>query len=135
MARVLYSNEAALQLATELDTALINCVLNLYKTGLVIGPSTTNVQLNAAVADFGGYAPITVAALLAPYIDPAGGASTNVATRQFKSDGTGPANSIAGAWVEDAGGTTRLMMEFTQQVPMDVATDAIPLDVIFNFRN
>lgn len=135
MARVLYTNEAALQLATELDTALLLCKVKLYKEGLVISPGTTKAQLTAVIADYSGYVDKTVTALLAPYIDPAGGASTNIATQQFQHTGGVVANMIAGAWVEDAAGNVRLAMEFDAPVPMAVASDAIPLDIIFNFRN
>jgi hypothetical protein len=135
MPQVFYTNEAVIQMATELQAALANCTIDLFQDTLVPGITTTQLQLAAAVGNYSGYAQKTVAALLAPYLDPAGGASTNIATQQFQHNGGAVANMIGGAWVEDAGGIVRLVMVFDQPVPMAVATDAIPLDIIFNFRN
>lgn len=135
MSRVFYTNEAVMQLATELDTALLASTIDLFKDSLVPGVQTTQAELAAAVADYSGYAQKAVAALLPPYLDPAGGASTNIATVQFQHNGGAVQNSIGGAWVEDAAGNVRLVITFDQPIPMSAATDAIPLDVIFNFKN
>lgn len=135
MSRVFYTNEAVIQLATELDTALLLCTIDLYQDSLVPGITTTQAELAAAVATYSGYAQKSVAALLPPYLDPAGGASTNIATQQFQHSGGAVANNIGGAWVEDAGGIVRLVIAFDNPVTMAVATDAIPLDIIFNFKN
>ena len=135
MPRVRYTNEAAMKMVNELRTALALGELHLYKEGLVFSDSTTTAQFTAVEADYSGYAAIAVAALLAAYIDPAGGASAQVATQQFQHNGGAVANMIAGAWYEDAAGVLRLAVEFDAPVPMAVATDAIPLDVIFNIRN
>jgi len=135
MSRVFYTNESVIQLATELDTNLINCTIDLFKDSLVPGITTVAADFLAAIADFSGYAQKVVAALLAPYLDPAGGASTNIATQQFQHNGGPVANGIGGAWVRDAALIVRLVIVFEKSVPMAVATDAIPLDVIFNFRN
>lgn len=135
MSRVFYTNEAVIQLATELDAALANCTIDLFKDTLVPGITTTAAELLAAIADYSGYAQKVVTALLAPYLDPAGGASTNIATQQFQHTGGAVANSIGGAWVRDAGAVVRLVIVFDNPVQMAVATDAIPLDVIFNFKN
>jgi len=135
VSRVFYTNEAVMTLATELQTAMAASTLDLYQDSLVPGIQTTQAELAAAVATYSGYAQIAVATLLAPYLDPAGGASTNVATRQFQHSGGATSNQIGGAWMEDAGGNVRIVVAFDQPIPMSAATDAIPIDVVFNFKN
>jgi hypothetical protein len=135
VSRVFYTNEAVMQLATELDTAMLLSTIDLYQDSLVPGIQTTQAELAAAVANYSGYAQIPVAALLPPYLDPAGGASTNMGTVQFQHSGGAVANTIGGAWMEDAAGNVRIVVAFDQPIPMSAATDAIPIDVVFNFKN
>jgi hypothetical protein len=133
----IYTNEAALTLCGNLDTALLLSKLRLYQTtpGAPLSPATTQAQLAAALATFTGYADITVAALLPPYLDPTGGASTQVPTQQFASSGPALSNMIQGFWLEDATGHVYLAGDFDQPIPMKDVGDAIPIDIKFQFGN
>jgi len=128
---ILYPNEGCVFLMGEIRTALANCTLHLAKSAINITPATVPADFDEA--DFGGYAAKTITALLPVYIDPAGGASANIATQQFQASGVAPANIIYAWWVEDATNNLVLAGTFEAPIPMSVATDAIPMDVKFNF--
>jgi len=132
----IYTNEAAMQLATELQTALIASTLDLFQDTLVgLSRTTTQAELAAAVATFSGYAQAAIAATLPPYLDPAGGASLQIATPQFNHSGGVVSNMIRGFWMEDAGGIVRLAGQFDADIPMAALGDAIPIDVKYRFSN
>ena len=133
----IYTNQAALAMCGLLDTALVACKVRLYQPTLggALNANTTHAQLVAALATYTGYLDITVAALLAPYLDPTGGASTQIGTVQFASTGPAVKNSIQGFWVEDAGGVVYLAGDFDGLVPMNDVGDALPLDIKFRFGN
>jgi hypothetical protein len=130
---VLYPNVGAMNNIGLIRTNLVNCEVKLYQNDLVPTPSTVLGDLT--VATFSGYAAIVVSALLAAYLDPAGGASAQIATVQFNHDGGGVANSIYGFWVQTTGGVLVLAGRFEDLVPMQLLGDSIPIDVKFNFGN
>ena len=70
---VLYPNSGAMEGIELIRTAFAGCIVNLFQNQISISPSLKVEELEAA--DFTGYAPKTVAALLPSYLDPAGGAS------------------------------------------------------------
>ena len=131
----IYTNEAAIALCDNLRTTLANCKIRLYQDtlGFPLNPLVTHAQLVAALATFTGYADAVVVALLPSYLDPTGGASTQVPTQQFNSTGTAVTNNIQGFWVEDAGGVVYLAGDFDQVIPMTDVGDAIPIDIKFQF--
>lgn len=133
MARVLYPNEGALYEMNLIASDLALCVVNLFQNQISIDPSTKKADL--VVADFDGYAPKTVTALLPAYLDPIGGASAQIATIQFDHTGGGTSNTIYGAWVETAAGDLVLLIQFDAGIPMTGIGDSLPLDVKFNFGN
>lgn len=128
---ILYPNVGAIEMMGDLSTALINCNVELYQNNVSLGPATVLADLT--VADFGGYAAITIAALLAVYLDPAGGASAQIATIQWDASGVAPSNLVYGFWVETAGGVLVLAGSFEAAVSMANVGDSIPLDIKFNF--
>lgn len=132
-ASVLYPNVGAMHNIGLLRTDLINCEVNLFQNNLTPLPSTVIGDLT--VATYSGYAAKVVTALLAAYIDPAGGASAQIATIQYDHSGGGVANSIYGFWVETAAGDLILVGRFEEPIPMNFLGDSIPLDVKFNFGN
>lgn len=133
MSQSLYPNVGALHELGLIRTDLALCKVKLFKNNLVISPATVIGDL--VEADFGGYAAITVTALLPAYLDPAGGASAQIGTVQFNCDGTAPDNTVYGAWVETAAGLLVLLVKFDAGITMVSAGDSIPLDIKFNFGN
>lgn len=133
MGVVLYPNVGALNNIGLVRTNLASCKLKLFKNDILLTPATVKADLTEA--DFGGYAEKTITALLPAYIDPAGGASAQIATQQFDCDGTAPDNVVYGFWVETAAGVLVLAGSFDQGIPMVNLGDSIPIDVKFNFGN
>lgn len=133
MSQVLYPNVGALHNLELMRTDLALCKVNLFQNDVAISPSTVKADLT--VATFSGYTAATVTALLPAYLDPAGGASAQIATQQFNHTGGGVANVIYGAWVETAAGDLILVIKFDQGIPMNAVGDSIPLDIKFNFGN
>jgi hypothetical protein len=133
MSVIMYPNVGALHEIGLIRTDLAMCKVKLFQNPVSLSPSTVVGDLTEAT--FGGYAPIIVTALLPAYIDPVGGASAQIATIQFQCDGTAPTNIVYGFWVETAAGVLILAGTFDAGIPMSLATDAIPVDVKFNFGN
>lgn len=131
MAIVLYPNVSSIAIINLLRTDLIDCLVQLYKNDVVPTPGVILADLTEA--DFSGYAEIEVAALLAAYLDPEGGASAQIPTVQFQHNGGATANTVYGFMVTTAGGALRLVGYFDAPIPMVASGDAIPLDVKFNF--
>jgi len=136
MITVLYPNSSCLDIMGLIRTDLATCKVHLFKEDIIPTMSTILSDLEAAEADFGGYAAIAVTALLPSYIDPLGGAACQIATVQFDADGTLTGNICYGFWV-DVGASPntklRLVGRFEQGVPMGSAGDALPLDIKFSF--
>ena len=130
---IIYPNQGCVELMGTIRTALALCEVKLGKAPVPLAPGTVLADLTAVEADFGGYAPIAVTALLPVFVDPIGGASAQIATIQFQCNGSAPSNNIYVWWVENAGGDLILAGDFPAPVPMAVATDAIPMDIKFNF--
>lgn len=130
---VLYPNGGALAVVGLIRIALEDCEVNLFQNDYQ--PSAGTVVGDLTVATYSGYAEKVVAALLAAYIDPAGGASAQIATLQFDHSGGGVANMIYGFWVQTTGGALIMVGRFEEPIPMVVLGDAIPLDIKFNFGN
>lgn len=129
----IYPNLGALFLADTISAALVNCKLKLYQNDFT--PVQGTVIADMTVATFSGYAVKTIAALLASYLDPAGGASAQIATQQWDHNGGVIANTIYGFWLEDASVVPVLVMagRFDAPVPMAALGDSLPLDVKLNF--
>lgn len=133
MAIVLYPNGSALDIIDLIRTNLVNCKVGLFQNQ--VNPTPSIVLGDLVVADFSGYAAITVAALLPAYIDPAGGASAQIATVQFDHTG-GIANNVCfGFFVETMGGDLVLVGSFDDGVPMSRVGDSLPLDIKFSIGN
>jgi hypothetical protein len=136
VATLLYPNVGSLKIAATIKTFMALAVIKLFKSALTLTPSTTKAQLDAVEANFDGYAPQTVTAWLAPYLDPAGGASIQSGTKQFD---YGPAasppvtNNVFGFWIEDAAGDLIVAGTFTAPVSMAQVGDSIPLSAVLNY--
>jgi len=136
---IFYPNLACLQMATELKAALALSKVRLFKTMTNDEPpvpfvptvSTTSAELENAECDFDGYPAggITVTAMLAPLLDPAGGASIESPVVQFAwaHVDTDVGNVVAGFWLEDAAGILRMIGVLPVPIPLQGPGQGIPL--------
>lgn len=131
---VFYPTAGSLWLAGITRTALAASILKLFQSSLVPNVNTVKADLDAAEADFTGYAPITLTTWGAAYISSAGGAAINSPCGQFDTDDpTTVANNIGGAWVETAGGLLVIIDAFPDAIPMNAPNMSIPVQEILRF--
>lgn len=127
-----YPNAGQVWLAGITRTALANSVVSLYQSTITPSVLTTKALLEAAEADYAGYAPLTVANWGAAFLSALGGA-IQMPVQQFQCTGGGVENVIGGAWVETAGGVLVSIIPLSAVKAMVTATDAIPLSEILRF--
>lgn len=136
MSNLAYPHAGALKVAATVQTLMAMSKIRLFKSNLTITPSIDEAALVAAECDYDGYVALTVTAFLAPYLDPAGGASIQSGTQQFQYGpvGTPPViNQVYGFWVETAAAVPILAGSFDNPVSMAQIGDAIPISVVLNY--
>lgn len=121
--------------AAETQAALANSVLHLFKSSLVPNPSTPLSEYTAAEADYANYTPKTFAAWNDPILAPGTGYMIGSPLVQFETDDpfTGDPNTIGGAYLVDSGGKLRLTVIFTNPIPMQLAGQGIPINLVWLF--
>lgn len=133
---VKYPNAGALWLAGKVRTALAGCKLRLFKagSGINVGPGLLLADLVAAEVTFTGYAEITVAAMMAPGLNPLGGASISTGTQQFATAApyTTP-DTVGGGWMEDSTGALVMAWQYDQPKGMSGEGDTLPVEQILLF--
>jgi len=131
---VFYPLAGSIWLAGIARTALAGSKLKLFQSSLTPNVNTTKAELDAAEADFTGYAEITLTTWGAPYTSSAGGAAINSPCGQFATtDPTTVPNNIGGAWVETTGGVLVIIDAFPDVIPMNAPNQAIPIQEILRF--
>lgn len=133
---IIYPNSGALWGAGLLRTGLANALIKLFKAGagISVNPALTLTQLEAAEADYTGYAPITVATFTTPLLNPVAGASVSSGTQQFQIAAPYTvANVIGGGWIESAGGVLVAAWDFDPTRTLAMAGDGIPFEFIAIF--
>lgn len=118
--------------AQERKTALVASVVRLFKSALVPTPSTPKADYVSNEADYDAYAAITIAAWLGPILAPGSGfeiLSPLVLFSCGAADQVVP-NTIGGFWLEDAAGVVRMTGKFDPFLPMQIAYQAIPLNLL-----
>jgi hypothetical protein len=128
----LYTKQAATEKANDIKAALALSKLRLFKSGLTVTQFTTKVELVAAECDFDGYTAggYTLTAWTGPITDPNGGAIlTSPLVNPAFSDPSDPivGNDVGGWWVEDAGGTVRLVGQYGPARPIQGEGDGFPV--------
>jgi hypothetical protein len=103
-----------------------NARLHLYTNAL---PLQQMIVLGDLIeADFGGYAPIDLAAFAAALIDNAGAAFIQAPLTTFTCDGTAPANDVVGYYITNAGAVLWGLEPFPGgPIHMELNTDEIAL--------
>lgn len=130
--------EAKVQLATEIQTELVNSKLCLFKAGQILINSLADKELlDSAECDFDGYTAggVTIAAFGDPIVDAANDSVLLAApSKQFNYvAGVGEvANDVGGAYLVDANGKLRGVVEFPDPVTLDDNLDGVT--VLFVLR-
>jgi hypothetical protein len=132
MIGVFYPRAGQQWLAGIVRTALANSKIRLFQSTLVADDLTDLATLEAAEADYDGYAEIAMVAWGAVYQSPLG-AATQSPQVQFQPTGSVVTNSIGGAWIETAGGVLVSIIGFPAPKAMASTLDAIPISEILRF--
>jgi len=127
MIGVFYPRAGQQWLAGLVRTALAASKIRLFQSTLVADDLTDLATLEAAEADYDGYAEIALAAWGAVYQSPLG-AATQSPQVQFQPTGSVVTNSIGGAWIETAGGIVIQIVKFDDPgVSMASADDQVTI--------
>jgi hypothetical protein len=136
MPTILYPDVGAMTNLGLIKTHMVSCKCKLYTNSVVLSRNTLKTDLTEATFD--GYVAATIAALLAVYINPAGGAICQVPKTQFD---YGPAGSppvteiVYGWWLEDAAGNLIIVGDFDTPIPMAEVGNSVVVDVALTFGN
>lgn len=128
--------EGCLASASEMQVALVNSVMHLFKDSLPAPtPSTPLTTYMANEATFTNYSAATVAAWHDPILAPGTGFMIGSPLVQFET-GAGPVttgNNVSGLYLVDAGGDLRLTVIFDQVIPMELPYQGIPINLVWLF--
>lgn len=135
MAVVFIPLEGCQATAAAVQTAMALSVAHLFDNTLPApDPSTPIADYTSAEANFTGYVSKTLTAWNAPILSEGSGYMIQSPLVQFQVD---PAPSvtdvISGAYVLDAGGVNRLVVIFTEPIPMQLAGQGIPISFTMFF--
>lgn len=127
-----YPLAGTLAQAEERQTAYAASVVHLFKSSLVPTPATVLADYEAAEADYDSYAPITLTAWAGPILAPGTGYMILSPGVLFTVGATDPVtpNTVGGFWLEDAAGDLRLVGMFEPTLPMQLAGQGIPLNLL-----
>ena len=121
--------------AAAMQTALAAGELHLYKSSLVPDPSTPLSAYTADEADYDTYAAEALTPWFNPILAPGTGYMIQSPEVQFEVGGSDPTtpNVIGGAYLVDAGGKLRVTIIFTEPIPMQLAGQGIPINIVWLF--
>lgn len=129
---LLYPIESVLAQVAALTGALAAAKVRLFKDSL--GPvqfGTSRAALLASECNFDGYPAggIAVPSWTPPTLAPGQGAMSSSAFVQFVTTAApgGVGNVVGGAWLETAGGTVWIILQFPEGVPLQVAGQGFPI--------
>jgi len=131
-----YMLTGALDQGTTMKTAYEDAEIHLYQTGMgiVITPSLDLTALEAAEADYTGYAALVVAAWLGPMLGEGSGALIWSGSQLFESDSPfSVQNVVAGWWIQTAGGTLVMAGSFDAPISMGNLGQSIPFEIYIPF--
>lgn len=132
--QVIYTNEASLAGAGDLQTALAASLIRLFDETLSVTVNTVKADLVGAETTLVGY-PVggyPVATMHDPIFGAAGGAII-ISPLVQPEYASGAAVQIGGYWVEDAGGAVRQVVKFTPAKNLAVVGDGFPVVAQFGY--
>lgn len=131
-----YPLTSCLLQASEAQTRLAVSKLHLFQDALNPSPSNVLADYTANEADFTGYTAggNTITAFLDPIYSPVGGAQLQSPTSLF-AVGASPTvtNNIKGWYLVNAAGDLEATGVYENAIPMAVAGQGIPVDVVLRF--
>jgi hypothetical protein len=136
MALFIYPAVGAKELATLIKAGLAGATVHLLKAPAPpIDDATVLAALTADEADVDGYAAATVAAWIGPYQDPDGGSSIRSGELDFNYVPVPLVNnnSIAGFWIQTAGGILVAIVIFDTPVNLGVGNILLPITAVLNY--
>lgn len=124
-----------LQNALEMQTALAASMCHLFVSTFTPDPSSPLSDYTAAEATYDDYAAIEFTTWLPPILAPGTGFMIQSPEIQFRTGTTDPMvpNLIGGLYVVDSGGFLRITVIFTAPVPMQLAYQGIPINLVYLF--
>lgn len=133
---IIYPNTGALWGAGLLQAELALSEIHLYQAGMgiVLGPSIDLTTLEAAEADYTGYAPMTVTAFEDPLLSQLGGASIDSGVAQFATAAPYTvSNVIGGGWIQTAGGVLVAAWDYNPVRTLAGAGAGLGVDLLLLF--
>ena len=129
--QIFYTLEACRKCATERKTAYANSVLHLFKSSLIPTSSTVKAAFTADECDFDDYVTKTLVAWNDPILAPGSGYEIVSPLVQWTCAADQVvANDVGGVWMEDAGGVVRMCVIFDTPLPMALADQGIPFNLV-----
>lgn len=127
-----YTLQSCDKQASERKTALAASVVHLGKSSFVPNGSSSKTELTAAEADYDSYVAATLTAFLGPVLAPGTGFMIISPQILFEVGDTDPVvgNTIGFWWLEDSTGVVRMVGVFDIALPMEMAGQSIPLNLI-----
>lgn len=127
-----YTLQACDEQADERKTAYAGAVVHLGQSSYTPNGSSSKTDLEAAEADYDSYAAETIAAFLGPVLAPGTGFMILSPQVLFEVGNTDPVigNTIGYWWMEDAAGVVRMVGVFDTPLPMEMAGQSVPLNII-----
>jgi hypothetical protein len=118
-----------------MQTAFAASELHLFQASFVPDPSNVLSDYTAAEADYDSYAAIEMTTWNTPILAPGTGFMIQSPEVQFAVGDTDPTtpNSIGGCYLVDATGHLRLTVIFTAPIPMQLAYQGIPINLVYLF--
>lgn len=127
-----YTLQAADKQAAERKAVYAGAVVRLFKSSFIPTGSSTKTEFVAAEANYDSYVAITIAAFLGPVLAPGSGFMILSPQILFLVGDTDPVvtNTIGGFWVEDSAGTVRMVGILDPSLPMEMAGQSVPLNLV-----
>lgn len=127
-----YTLQSCDQQATERKAAYAASVVHLGKSSYTPTGSSSKTDLTDNEADYDSYAAFDIAAFLGPVLAPGTGFMILSPQVLFLVGDTDPVvgNTIGYWWLEDSGGVVRMVGVFDTPLPMEMAGQSIPLNII-----
>jgi hypothetical protein len=127
---VTWSQAQQLAQGAAFQTSLATTKIHLYNAAIALTPATPLATFTAAETTFTGYTAATITAALAPFLNPAGGATVAVPGNTFVCSGTG--DTIYGWYLTDMAGTVLIAAgNFLTPYAIAGPGDGLNLDLLF----
>lgn len=121
--------------ALQQQTAFAASLLHLFQSTFMPDPSNVLADYTAAEATYDTYAAIEMTTWFDPILAPGSGFMINSPEVQFSTGDTDPVvtNLIGGCYLVDATGHLRITIIFTAAIPMQLAYQGIPINIVYLF--